>query len=120
MTKTYKDITYTLKRSSRKTASIYIERDGNVSGKKNGTSMLLCFSLNNSDLKNAGITVGNYTGRYDPSDPASGRDSGTKCMGQHHGISHHETQLEHPPDILLTNYRMLDFLLMRPQDIGDL
>jgi DEAD/DEAH box helicase domain-containing protein len=71
---------------------------------------------NNSDLKNAGITVGNYTGRYDPSDPASGKDSGTKCMGQHHGISHHETQLEHPPDILLTNYRMLDFLLMRPQD----
>jgi hypothetical protein len=31
MIKTYKDITYTLKRSSRKTASIYIERDGNVS-----------------------------------------------------------------------------------------
>jgi len=31
MTKTYKDITYHLKRSPRKTASIYIERDGKIS-----------------------------------------------------------------------------------------
>jgi len=31
MTRTYKDITYTLKKSDRKTASIYIERDGTVS-----------------------------------------------------------------------------------------
>jgi len=30
MTRTYKDITYTLKRSKRKTASIYVERDGQV------------------------------------------------------------------------------------------
>ena len=31
MTRTYKDITYTIARSDRKTASIYIERDGQVS-----------------------------------------------------------------------------------------
>ena len=31
MIRTYKDITYTLKKSDRKTASIYIERDGTVS-----------------------------------------------------------------------------------------
>ena len=31
MMKTYKDIPYTLHRSDRKTASIYIERDGEVS-----------------------------------------------------------------------------------------
>jgi len=31
MMRTYKDISYTLKRSNRKTASIYIERDGQVS-----------------------------------------------------------------------------------------
>jgi len=24
--------------------------------------------------------------------------------------------MDNPPDILLTNYKMLDFLLMRPQD----
>ena len=37
-------------------------------------------------------------------------------MGPDHGITNHEAQQENPPDILLTNYRMLDFLLMRPQD----
>ncbi|MGF1498258.1 MAG: DEAD/DEAH box helicase [Elainellaceae cyanobacterium] len=66
-------------------------------------------------LKNAGIRVGTYTGRYDPSDPAS-RDSGETQMGKDHGITNHETQLSAPPDILLTNYKMLDFLLLRPQD----
>ncbi|MDM8517022.1 DEAD/DEAH box helicase [Desulfobacterales bacterium HSG16] len=71
---------------------------------------------NDTALKSAGIRVGNYTGRYDPSDPGAGKESGTKQMGENHGISNHEAQLDNPPDILLTNYRMLDFLLMRPQD----
>ena len=66
-------------------------------------------------LKAAGIRVGNYTGRYDPSDPAS-QASGETQMGKDHGIANHEAQLEAPPDILLTNYKMLDFLLLRPQD----
>ncbi|BBO85595.1 DEAD/DEAH box helicase [Desulfosarcina ovata subsp. sediminis] len=67
-------------------------------------------------LKSAGIRVGNYTGRYDPADPGKSQDSGYKEMGPGHGITNHEAQQENPPDILLTNYRMLDFLLMRPQD----
>ena len=67
-------------------------------------------------LKAAGVTVGNYTGRYDPSDPGAGKESGEREMGKNHGITHHGVQQENPPDILLTNYKMLDFLLMRPQD----
>jgi DEAD/DEAH box helicase domain-containing protein len=67
-------------------------------------------------LKAAGIRVGNYTGRYDPADPGAAHDSGTKAMGEDHGISNHEVQQDMPPDILLTNYKMLDFLLLRPQD----
>ena len=66
-------------------------------------------------LKNAGIRVGNYTGRYDAADPTS-QSSGHTQMGEDHGITNHESQLEYPPDILLTNYKMLDFLLLRPQD----
>jgi DEAD/DEAH box helicase domain-containing protein len=62
------------------------------------------------------IRVGNYTGRYDPSEPGAGADSGDRVMGEDHGISHHETQQDQPPDILLTNYKMLDYLLLRPQD----
>ncbi len=67
-------------------------------------------------LKGAGIRVGNYTGRYDPADPGKSQGSGSMRMGPGHGITHHEEQQKNPPDILLTNYRMLDFLLMRPQD----
>ena len=67
-------------------------------------------------LKSAGIRVGNYTGRYDPADPGKSQSSGSVAMGPGHGITNHEAQQENPPDILLTNYRMLDFLLMRPQD----
>ena len=66
------------------------------------------------ELKKAGITVGNYTGRYDPSNP--GADTGKKAMGRDHGISSHASQQKAPPDVLLTNYKMLDYLLMRPQD----
>jgi DEAD/DEAH box helicase domain-containing protein len=66
-------------------------------------------------LKNAGIRVGTYTGRYDPADPSS-QDSGDTHMGADHGITNHTAQLDAPPDVLLTNYKMLDFLLLRPQD----
>jgi len=67
-------------------------------------------------LRGAGVRVGNYTGRYDPADPGAAKESGTKAMGKACGISNHDAQQEEPPDILLTNYKMLDFLLMRPQD----
>lgn len=62
------------------------------------------------ELKAAGIRIGTYIGREDS------RDSGTTDMGQDHGITNHEALLDNPPDILLTNYKMLDFLLLRPQD----
>jgi len=71
--------------------------------------------LTDPDLTAAGIRIGNYTGRYNPSDPGGARESGTQSMdGQgniFHGISNHRVLQEFPPDILLTNYRMLDFLL---------
>ncbi len=69
-----------------------------------------------AELKNAGIRVGNYTGRYDPTEPGGGDDSGTVMMGADHGITNHNILQDNPPDILLTNYKMLDYLLMRPED----
>ncbi|MCA1787415.1 MAG: hypothetical protein LC657_15690, partial [Desulfobacteraceae bacterium] len=57
---------------------------------------------------------------YDSSEPGMGKESGTLSMDKDgdvfHGISNHAVLQDSPPDILLTNYRMLDFLLMRPQD----
>lgn len=71
--------------------------------------------LETPELKGAGLTVGLYTGRYDPENPGASRDSGAFVMGksdngQYHGISNQPTLQENPPDILLTNYKMLDFL----------
>ena len=66
------------------------------------------------EFKAASIRVGNYTGRYDPSDPGAGAQSGTHAMGEDCGISNHDAQQDDPPDILLTNYKMLDYLLIRP------
>jgi DEAD/DEAH box helicase domain-containing protein len=52
------------------------------------------------------LSVGLFTG-----------DQGTdRSMGPEQVITNRETLRSNPPDILLTNYRMLDFLLMRPQD----
>ena len=67
-------------------------------------------------LRQARIRVGNYTGRYDPSDPGAGAESGDIVMAEEHGISNHQALQDNPPDILLTNYKMLDYLLIRPQD----
>jgi DEAD/DEAH box helicase domain-containing protein len=33
-------------------------------------------------------------------------------------ITHRDTMRSFPPDILLTNYKMLDYLLLRPKDRG--
>jgi DEAD/DEAH box helicase domain-containing protein len=67
-------------------------------------------------LRQARVQVGNYTGRYDPSDPGASSDSGEMYMAEDHGISNHLVLQDNPPDILLTNYKMLDYLLIRPQD----
>lgn len=66
------------------------------------------------ELRNAGIRVGNYTGRYEAGEARD--DSGTRNMSRAECITSHQAQQEEPPDILLTNYKMLDFLLMRPSD----
>lgn len=53
------------------------------------------------------ISVGLYTG-----------DDGTenRSMTPEQVITHRQTLRDNPPDILLTNYKMLDFLMLRPAD----
>lgn len=40
----------------------------------------------------------------------------SRMMSEENVITDHETMLGNPPDILLTNYKMLDYLLVRPKD----
>ena len=54
------------------------------------------------------LTVGLFVGDESKGAPTS--------MGPENVITHHDTLRQHPPDILLTNYKMLDFLLIRPKD----
>ena len=54
----------------------------------------------------AGVTAGMYVG-------GSGRHS---VMGKEHLIDKREALRDDPPDILLTNYKMLDYLLLRGED----
>ena len=93
--------------------------------KKNGVKALIIYPMNaliedqgerfsklahqlNKEL-NLGIRVGRYTGfhgqlkHHDPKNP--------KLI-----IDHRETLCHSPPDILLTNYRMLDFMLLRGEE----
>src|SRR5690554_1029793 len=54
-----------------------------------------------------GLRVGLFVG---------GDGHGSKVMGPEQVITDKEALRQHPPDVLLTNYKMLDYLLMRPQD----
>ena len=45
-----------------------------------------------------------------------GGEGDNKVMGADQVITDRETLRKHPPDILLTNYKMLDFLMLRPED----
>ncbi|MCD7858373.1 MAG: DEAD/DEAH box helicase, partial [Clostridiales bacterium] len=54
------------------------------------------------------VTVGMYVGGQEKM-PA-------RMMSEHGVITDHETMLNSAPDILLTNYKMLDYLLVRPKD----
>ena len=54
------------------------------------------------------ITAGMYVGGF-------GGTNG-KTMQKDAIITDHETILNSPPDILMTNYKMLDYLLVRPED----
>ena len=54
------------------------------------------------------VSVGLYTG--------DGGKGGTTGMSASSVITSRAAQQQNPPDILLTNYKMLDFLLLRPKD----
>lgn len=54
------------------------------------------------------VTVGMYVGGQEKT-PA-------RMMSEHGVITDHETMLNSAPDILMTNYKMLDYLLVRPKD----
>ncbi len=60
------------------------------------------------DANNPGVTAGMYVGGYS--------SAASKAMTKDTVIADHETLLNNPPDILLTNYKMLDYLLVRPKD----
>ena len=54
------------------------------------------------------VTVGMYVGGQE--------NTPARTMSEHGVITDHETMLNNPPDILMTNYKMLDYLLVRPKD----
>ena len=57
----------------------------------------------------AGLRAGLYVGGQE-------QGGGHRSMSAEHVITHRDTMRGSPPDILLTNYKMLDFLLLRPED----
>ncbi len=56
-----------------------------------------------------GVRAGLYVG----GEPGAQQQA---VMGPEALITHRDTLRENPPDILLTNYKMLDYLLLRPED----
>ncbi|WP_274472601.1 MULTISPECIES: DEAD/DEAH box helicase [unclassified Paenibacillus] len=54
------------------------------------------------------VKAGMYVGGYEA--------KASRTMSKDRIITDHETLLASPPDILLTNYKMLDYLLVRPKD----
>jgi DEAD/DEAH box helicase domain-containing protein len=64
----------------------------------------------------AGLFVGSGKGRYRPGQAGRSPDRDHAAMGADHVITDKDILRDQPPDILLTNYKMLDFLLIRPKD----
>lgn len=64
--------------------------------------------IHGSDELRSNVTVGMYVGGQE-------KTPSTR-MSEHGVITDHETMLNSAPDILLTNYKMLDYLLVRPKD----
>ena len=62
----------------------------------------------NSPELRGNVTAGMYVGGYSKHDSPVMLEDGV--------ITHKETMRNNPPDILLTNYKMLDYLLVRPKD----
>ena len=61
----------------------------------------------NDELR-GNVTAGMYVGGKEA--------NASRVMSEHGVITDHETLLNSPPDILMTNYKMLDYLLIRPKD----
>ncbi|MDO5310075.1 MAG: DEAD/DEAH box helicase [Planctomycetia bacterium] len=70
-----------------------------------------------SDQQLGAVRVGMYVGSdLDRTAPKPEKSDFVDFMKEHECIVDRETLRKCPPDILLTNYKMLDFLLMRPED----
>jgi len=63
--------------------------------------------IHEDDRLRGQITAGLYVG---------GEGQRYRIMGKNYLIEDRDTIRNNPPDILLTNYKMLDFLLLRPED----
>ncbi|MCP4468207.1 MAG: DEAD/DEAH box helicase, partial [Halieaceae bacterium] len=66
----------------------------------------------------AGLFVGSGKARWKPGKQGQLSEQDYEVMGTDHVITDKEVQRNDPPDILLTNYKMLDFLMIRPRDQG--
>jgi DEAD/DEAH box helicase domain-containing protein len=70
--------------------------------------------------RKARVRIGLYAGRSGPDEngaPSAGTVKEMRVDGEaRFHITDHEAMQENPPDILLTNYKMLDYLLLRPKD----
>lgn len=64
--------------------------------------------IHESSELHGNVTVGMYVGGQE--------HTPNRMMTEKGVITDHETLLNNPPDILMTNYKMLDYLLVRPKD----
>ncbi|WPL17976.1 ATP-dependent helicase [Thiorhodovibrio winogradskyi] len=64
----------------------------------------------------AGLFVGSGNAKFKPGKAGTNPEPDATVMGSDQVIADKEVLREAPPDILLTNYKMLDFLLIRPKD----
>lgn len=62
----------------------------------------------NSPELRGNVNVGMYVGGRE--------ETPSRMMSEHGVITDHDTMINRPPDILMTNYKMLDYLLVRPKD----
>ena len=99
------------------------EQAGATGGRREGIKAILIYPMNalatdqarriaetihNTPSLRGRVSAGLYVGK--------GERSPHTTMGPDHVITDRSTLRERPPDILLTNYKMLDFLLIRPVD----
>ena len=71
-------------------------------------AMRIAKLIYNSPELRGNVTAGMYVGGYE--------HTPSRMMGETQIITDHATMRSSPPDILLTNYKMLDYLLVRPED----